>query len=1701
MAEDPTAASGVFAPNPHPLMGADTLPSEPLPPNAPGAVAPLPDNYLERVVGLSKVHPWMPQQTVATIAGLPASDQAIAQMATDLRKTYASVDNAIKYTTDDPLLQKTPSLGLYIRSYLTNTIGPWPLADEDLNQIQQGLQKQGFGKGLPANGQWDTQWNSAFTLWSSNLRAQALGGSQPGSMPVGQALRGLNQLLPVESSTSLGAFITSIPQSVQQDLHTFAGTIAGGADALYQGFQPKNLLNPNFTPNRKTEAGVESKAENAVTFTGPQTTPQTAFSSQSGRTQAMDVLQVAGDLLSTHGVFRAGSAVSDAARATHWGSLDATAATRGPGTVASKFFGPTVAGEAKPLLGRALPDSLLTPESTVNQPILRMAGPVADKIAGGDGYYYRARTLLASPYAVPGAKVAGTAVGQFGLAGAKIRGAASLESVVGGQQSNITQAINHFQSVNQFNAAVQNRLAFNAFGHHFTPGLNTLAWVMYPPFDSAGTVSHAIGSDLTGFNDSVQEALGPRTGFGISIDRGVNWTKHGDQNVDYAEMVKMAGGPQHFSQFWGNKIFEHAAAHYAEREFRDMPDYEQSALTDPGQFQDRNAALADMANGALQRAKSGDPSDLLQAAHEMISDDNPMYGQWGGHNGLSKRIAAEIDRSGMSPKAWLQKYMVNYGDASRDMRQMVIPRRSELVSDEVPGSDIGMATADYLTRDQAVADVQDLEKQYTDAAQKAKPDPETGVPAPADAWKNFEDAASALRAYLKDKFGIDGPRMPQDDDQLIELLKQKAEAQNPRLFPRNNAMRIEPEDTKPRLHLTAPETGKHSLERSTPGPVFANVSPTDALDIIHEERSPSLHPWVNSRDHIIGNQTVTIEHDPKTLTGMRDRSAGSGYEDARGIGHFDASREHTHGFDDIRSVSIRSQNVPLSYAAEGADKQRTATQLLKDQLEAKGYVPFDKGNGLVRYVRPDLVGGTIATSPELQTALDHMEQLGFIPVQGKGIGFGFYNHPIFDVADSHLTTAKRFVERLGLSPENIPSPDIGFTWNMLFNDELLKSVEKGDVKLYPTHTTQTIISMMRDRDAIPSGGGISSVVQHLPGPPERAYQAELQARTLELMRKTGKGQKDAQNIIATRMSQELENPLGLVHLTKKDLRAALNRTPDTMANGRETQVEREAEHQGVTTGPDGQPMYSEKAIDAIYRAIQKANARMPARMVGWQKAENLTAYGLSYMGRQLPGSIGRGLEYLPTRLVTLRNKARFTLSPEFALRRVVKVNAKIMLDDVAPTFHPMRALMAGGKSEYDKAMARLDRIMPEMKNPEYDEGTQALYANDPWGIYNHRNYEAYAAREWAKQGKTDTEIRQLIIKDFGYGSKAYGEGRSALERSTNFVFFPFSFDKTLYRNSGAYLLDHTAQRLILQAGLEAYQRYNNSDPNGNRLMSSNWWLNHAPLINEALRLNAFAHGLGLGQFGGINAPLLNLFIPQSYASSSAGVSLLRGILPIMRQFQDLYSESTQTFKITQQLTEDQFIHNPTLKGFKGKGQTEAEAAQAIFFAKPVAETATAQLDQAYTYRRQLAALFKNEVDYNAHHTNKITLGSNESEFGQYAGRVINATLVDYLTNQKYPAFQPDNPSIYYAQEAQAINSFTYRMQNEGQTEVVKWLDVAQKAGTAMYNHTHGMDTASAVAATKVLRAYAVFFAETIPGFLTFYNTNFRWELGPLEAVR
>jgi hypothetical protein len=1511
-----------------------------------------PKNYANRLVGISKVHPWMPPQAQATIAAVQAPDVVVASMAAALRKAYGSVDNTYKFMTHDPLLQKDPSLALAVHSYLSNTIGPWPISDQNIVDIQNNLARMGYGAGtngqkLPTNGAWSTDWNHAYNQYLDAQRTAQLGGQQTGSKPVSGVLGWFSDVMPREAFKPIAAWISRMPDEGAHALKAIAGQFAASTEILTE--------NPLGNNNNARKNRWAARAENALPY-GAHITPQTAESALPLRTQVMDGVSILGDMLILHGLLGAAGTVAQAAGETSLRGLTWSEASRGPGVIARSILDNS----------NDVPRGMFT-----NIPILKYASPAVGKIIGGPGVvegetladqlagkglYYKARTLLATPYAYGPVRVAGTAIGQLGVAGAKTRAVGNIESKIGGQTSALQAATDKFQKIDYYDAMLR-RLTYNASGGHVALGLDSLAWVLHPPLSGVGQVSAGVGQDITNTTDMLHRAIGPYNSLAAHIENGVNTVREDSKYLTHDDIIREFGSPENYLEAMSTEVRRAASVHAAELLISKMS---------PTELQDRLDSLGVMSGdddvlNQVSNEVMGDSNRLVQAMAEMIASGSPLKNKFGGSTELSKRLAASIDNSGLGSLQWVRQ-QARRVQASRIVRQSIIPREEELLHEdqmidrapspqvrsvtnqlgsttaepptpEGPGGfgapptpsvrgKIGLADSGYVTKDEALDAITAIRQKYDAAAgQERRIDRATGmmVEGPRGDMQARANAVIELQDYLEKTFGINARAMPSTDEQLFALANAKASRLARALF-----------------------------------------VPTDA-------------------------------------------------------------------------------------------------------------------------------------SGELRRAMDQIADLGFRPIVGNNVGHDIYEAPLLDVMSGATTRARRTANRLGMSPESIPTVDHGFTYGLLAHREIENSVEAGRLHYAPYDDANGILSTLRDDGILPHEQGFGSTANRLLH--SRRYKADLAQVTAQLR---AKGVANPELIAKNRLEKAIDAPLGIWNIRERDVIRSLTREIGDVSNqNKDAAVMRKLESEGVAPRLDNTgagsialyhpKWYTEDEAREVFRALQRAKTKMPVRLTGIQHVEDLANLPLGFAGRHMPGWSGKMAESLPSAFQRLRAQFRWTFSPEFSARRVIKTGLKTSLDGVPFTFTPRQTMEKLGITK--SAFAERARILPETENKYYEEGADSLYAGDIW-FYNHADWEAWAVHNWVNQGLTDTEIRQRYIKDFGYGSAAHGEGRSSLEKTGNFIFFPLSFDKTLYRNVGAHLLDHPAQRMMLTAGLAAYHKLNDDHPNGNFIGTSSWFQKHIPVAQEALRLNAFAHGIGLGEFGGLNAPLLNLFIPQSYNVAPKAVQTIQGFIPMLRELEEYVGESKQQFTIGVQ-----WAKNLTSHATGGTSKVDI-ARENVFQPQPVAETTEAQLTDAYLYRTQLKSMLSSYIDYNAHHTTKYKLGTDAS-FGNFGGDAINATLVNKLVHAKYPAFAVDEPPIFYDVSNAAVGAYSDKMKAAGRPDIVEWIAESGKYYTYSENHPGY----SMAADTAVFRRYAIKYAETVPGFLNFYNQYFRYEWGPLEQVK
>jgi len=250
--------------------------------------------------------------------------------------------------------------------------------------------------------------------------------------------------------------------------------------------------------------------------------------------------------------------------------------------------------------------------------------------------------------------------------------------------------------------------------------------------------------------------------------------------------------------------------------------------------------------------------------------------------------------------------------------------------------------------------------------------------------------------------------------------------------------------------------------------------------------------------------------------------------------------------------------------------------------------------------------------------------------------------------------------------------------------------------------------------------------------------------------------------------------------------------------------------------------------------------------------------GAAIHGAEVGLAVGIGVEmlgkrtygYLPNTLHKFAMALRYSLSPSFDVRRFVKQNL------LAATTHDLPPLMNGpryvknnewesiftkgktvtGEEAWGEAKRLWNRVNGVNYTESLDTFDRTLYAAGITG-YNPMNRQMAHAYALARRGYSDAKIG-AALKDI----YAYGIGRSGMEKSINYVFFPFSFEKKLVTTLGDFILQNPARSLLLYEGAR-------------RFYQSTWATDvqdflhdHVPFLEQLKEFNAFSHGLAPGRF-------------------------------------------------------------------------------------------------------------------------------------------------------------------------------------------------------------------------------------------------------------
>lgn len=276
-------------------------------------------------------------------------------------------------------------------------------------------------------------------------------------------------------------------------------------------------------------------------------------------------------------------------------------------------------------------------------------------------------------------------------------------------------------------------------------------------------------------------------------------------------------------------------------------------------------------------------------------------------------------------------------------------------------------------------------------------------------------------------------------------------------------------------------------------------------------------------------------------------------------------------------------------------------------------------------------------------------------------------------------------------------------------------------------------------------------------------------------------------------------------------------------------------------------------------------------------------------------------------MIRERDRVRFALSPIFDVQRytegmVLSLTAQTGDVDLPITLRPMKLSQdLTGKSKA--------QILDEYKMAgNTEEWLDAVESGQAW--FYERGLMGFSPTEWmaatharlVHHGWESAEAADKVREIYTYGLK----GRSGLEQSVNFVFFPFSFQKKYLGAVGKFMADDIGRAMVMHDTLKMLE-----------IVSEHYDLeeryrDRMPILDQLRKVNSVAYGISPGQLGGINRPYLdlirsspgtataydnivNIFLPQALEIKSEGDMEnlkynMRRVLPIMRDIQDLHAD-------------------------------------------------------------------------------------------------------------------------------------------------------------------------------------------------------------------
>lgn len=252
---------------------------------------------------------------------------------------------------------------------------------------------------------------------------------------------------------------------------------------------------------------------------------------------------------------------------------------------------------------------------------------------------------------------------------------------------------------------------------------------------------------------------------------------------------------------------------------------------------------------------------------------------------------------------------------------------------------------------------------------------------------------------------------------------------------------------------------------------------------------------------------------------------------------------------------------------------------------------------------------------------------------------------------------------------------------------------------------------------------------------------------------------------------------------------------------------------------------------------------------------------------------------LGDKFVRLRDEMRFSLSPFFDASRYTEGMMLAATADTPVALPVTTQPLKQVAKQY--GMSKREIIEQYRAASGGQDYLDVIDQSQAWfferGLLNFSPTEWMAAshQRLVQNGMDPVQAADKVREIYTYGTR----GRSAAEKSANFIFFPFSFQKKYLGALAKHISHDLTRQTIIHDSLKMYEVL--SEQTG----FDEWVADRMPVLRQFRRLNTLGYGMSLGQLGGINRTTLdlaratpvvgssidataNMFLPQAFKIES-----------------------------------------------------------------------------------------------------------------------------------------------------------------------------------------------------------------------------------------